>query len=347
MRLGLFMNFEHGCAEQDVETGQDAFERQMALGLKAEALGFEELWVSEHHFSPFTQSGSILALMAYLAGRTQKVRLGTAALLTPLHNPIRLAEDLATIDILSNGRLDLGLARGGPFPTQFSNFQIDSIEAQERAIEAGSFLLQLLERTEINFHGRWHECKALTTLPRLLQKPLPVFIASSQRETIEAAARSNHGLMAGHGASGARLVDLLQIYASASSGKIPDLIVLRNVCVADSDKEALAAAKPAIERFFGKMRQHSNPGSPYAPVSLDKSLETSIIGSPETCREKLAELSQTVPLGSIVLKLASPNFGMAEEIMQRFRSEVLPNQQIIAAASQNYTSVPSGQTVQL
>ncbi len=120
MRLGLFLNFEHG-----EETNLAAFQRQIDFAEKAEAFGFDELWTSEHHFSSFTQSGSTLALMAYLAGRTGRIRIGAAAILLPLHNPIRLAEDLATIDILSRGRLNLGLARGGPFPSQYAHFHVE------------------------------------------------------------------------------------------------------------------------------------------------------------------------------------------------------------------------------
>ena len=319
MRLGLFMNFEHG--EED---NLAAFKRQTDLAVKAEALGLDELWVSEHHFSTFTQSGSVLPLMACLAGRTSRIRIGSAAILMPLHDPIRVAEDLATIDILSQGRLNLGLARGGPFPAQFKHFGVALEEARDQAREATEFLLRLLSEREVTFKGRWYQAEDLTTLPRLVQHPLPVWIASATQETVADAGRRGFGLMAGHAWPGEMISGLLDTYKVAAKRTYPDLVVLRNVCVADTDAAALKAAIPALERFFGRMREHSNPGGPSSsPVSLENVLPTAIIGSPETCCRKLAELASKVPVSSLVMKIACLDPSLAVETVRRFREEIV------------------------
>ena len=184
MRLGLFLNSEHS-----PEDGASAFRTQLDLAVRAEAMGLDELWVSEHHFNRFSRSGSVLPLMAALAARTSRIRVGSAAILLPLHDPIRVAEDLATIDILSNGRLDLGLARGGPFPIQYQHFHVEAADAAEQTREATDFLLRLLNEEKVSFAGRWYTCEALTTWPRTQQKPLPVWIATSTPETIAEAGR--------------------------------------------------------------------------------------------------------------------------------------------------------------
>ncbi len=99
MKTGLFCNFENHHRDD-----HRTFSEQVALIKHAESLGFEEAWVTEHHFNDFSLSSSILMLMAHLAGVTSTIKLGSAALLVAFHNPIRIAEDVATLDHLCNGR---------------------------------------------------------------------------------------------------------------------------------------------------------------------------------------------------------------------------------------------------
>lgn len=315
MRLGLFLNFEHGS-----ESSIEAFDRQIGLALYAEEQGLDALWVSEHHFTSFTQSGAILPLMAYLAGRTRKIRIGAAAVLLPLHNPVRLAEDLTTIDILSHGRLDLGLARGGPFPSQYAHFHVEPESVREQSAEAMDFLLRLLREENVTFEGRWHEAKNLTIYPRLVQQDLPVFLASANPDALAMAARLRLGLMAGHAWPLSQIAALSESYRAAVGCAPPEFVVLRNICVADSDAKAQAAAIPAMERFQARMREHS--GKPPAPLGLDQALETGIIGSPETCRRKLADLADAAPRVSLVMKLACLDEAMAREVIARVREMV-------------------------
>jgi alkanesulfonate monooxygenase SsuD/methylene tetrahydromethanopterin reductase-like flavin-dependent oxidoreductase (luciferase family) len=324
MRLGLFLNFEHGS-----ESSVKAFERQIGLALYAEEQGLDALWVSEHHFTSFTQSGAILPLMAYLAGRTRRIRIGAAAVLLPLHNPIRLAEDLATIDILSHGRLDLGLARGGPFPSQYAHFHVEPESVRERSAEAMDLLLRLLREENVTFEGRWYQAKNLTIYPRLVQPDLPVFLASTNPEVVAEAARLRFGLMAGHAWPLSQISALSESYRAAAGCVPADFVVLRNICVADSDAKAQAAAIPAMERFQARMREHSD--KPPVPLGRDQALETGIIGSQETCRRKLADLAEAAPHVSLVMKLACLDEVMAREVIARVR-EMVPRAPAILAA---------------
>jgi luciferase family oxidoreductase group 1 len=324
MRLGLFLNFEHGPQDQ-----ASAFGPQMDLSVYAEQLGYDELWVSEHHFNRFSQSGSTLPLMAYLAAKTSRIRIGSAAILLPLHDPKRVAEDLATIDILSGGRLDLGLARGGPFPVQYNHFHVAADDARDQTQEGTDFLLRLLREENVTFNGRWYQSEDLTIWPRPVQKEIPVWVASSTKETILEAGRRGWGLMAGHGASPQKITELVEAYKSAApSSANPDFMVLRNTCIADTDQEALDLALPAIERFIRGMRPMFASQTPQdAPVpasSIDGFLAHALIGSPETCRRKLAELCASAPVTSIVLKQTWIDPSKSKDIIRRFRSEVMP-----------------------
>ncbi len=139
MRLGLFCTYEN--PRQDYAS---AYAEQTTLVQRVEDLGFEEAWIAEHHFNPQAASPSCLAILAYLAGRTTRIRLGTAAVLLPLHHPVSVAEDAATVDVLSGGRLELGVARGGPFPLHEMHFGVAQAESRGRMLEALDLVAALL-----------------------------------------------------------------------------------------------------------------------------------------------------------------------------------------------------------
>jgi alkanesulfonate monooxygenase SsuD/methylene tetrahydromethanopterin reductase-like flavin-dependent oxidoreductase (luciferase family) len=320
MRLGLFLNFEHG----PDSSAAAVFKSQCDLAVKAEAFGLDEIWVSEHHFSPFSQSASVLPLLAHLAGRTSRIRVGPASVLLPLHDPVHVAEDLATIDLLSSGRLNLGLARGGPFPLQYKHFHVVPEEARARAAEATEFLLKLLTEENVTFNGHWYKSDALTVRPRPLQASLPVWIASATPETLAEAGRRGWHLMAGHAWSGTMVQGLLDLYQTAAGGHgDPQLMILRTACIADTDEEALAIARPAILRFLERMRQRSGAEAPPSSSDVDRVLTTAIVGSPQTCRQRLAELRAAVPIASLVLKPACIDPVQLVELVHRFRTEVV------------------------
>ncbi|MBD2434003.1 LLM class flavin-dependent oxidoreductase [Fischerella sp. FACHB-380] len=104
MKTGLFCNYE-----DNHQSVQRAISEQVTLIQHAESLGFEEAWVTEHHFNDFSVSSSILVLLAHLAAVTSTIRLGSAAVLLAFHNPILVAESIATLDHLCYGRLALGI----------------------------------------------------------------------------------------------------------------------------------------------------------------------------------------------------------------------------------------------
>jgi len=329
MRLGLFLNFEHDPGAENAAT----FAYHLDLAQEAERLGFEELWVSEHHFNGFSQSPSTLPLMAYLAARTSKIRIGSAAVLLPFYDPIRLAEDLATVDLLSNGRLDFGLARGGPFPDQYAHFGIAEADAVARTREATDLIFELLGGEPVTFKGRFYQCEALKIWPGVVQNHLPTWVASGDKESIEEAARRGFGLMAGHGSSPEKIRALADTYRAAapadgSNNADPRFMVLRNACIANTDEEALAMAVPAIERFIRGMRPLFASKTPVeAPIpqsSIDNFLAHALVGSPDTCRRKLAELHAAEPVASVVLKPTWFDQKQGFEQIRRFREEVLP-----------------------
>ncbi|MBJ7532829.1 LLM class flavin-dependent oxidoreductase [Rhodomicrobium vannielii ATCC 17100] len=192
MRTGIFCVYENPRGDY-----RRCFDDQTALVKKAEALGFEEAWVAEHHFNPASASPSILPLLAYLAGVTSRVRIGSAAVLLAFRNPIQVAEDVATIDILSGGRFDFGVAKGGPFPAQNRHFHVDTKVSRDMTMESIELIERLFYEESVTFSGQYYSCEDVSLAPRPIQQPVPIYVTTTTEATIRLAAERGYSVMGG------------------------------------------------------------------------------------------------------------------------------------------------------
>ena len=142
MKFGLF----GGARARGGPAGDsDGYHHFINYVIEAERLGFSSVFLVEHHFTGFGQVSASLNLLSYLAARTERIRLGTAVVVLPWHNPVLVAEEAATLDLLSNGRLDFGVGKGYR-PYEFSGFCIPQDEATARFDEAIDVIRQALDR---------------------------------------------------------------------------------------------------------------------------------------------------------------------------------------------------------
>ena len=329
MKTGLFCNYENH--HQDARR---AIWEQVSLVKQAESLGFAEAWVTEHHFNQFNLSPSILLLMAHLAGVTTKIRLGTAAVLLPFHNPILVAEDIATLDNLCQGRLSFGVARGGPFPQQNQHFGVAMEESRSRMLEATTLIQKLLYETDVSFQGQFYQCDRLTIYPQPLQRPIPVCLASGDDEAIAFAAKNSFGLMGGPPFSLERLRRTLSQYRTLNSSGTENFLLARFFFVGRTDAEAIAEALPFIRQFSQKMTansaqviRHSTVAQkPYDRTNIcfdeDYLIENSIIGDVKTCRDKIKKFQNELNLSTLALKPASLFLQKNVESLERYNQEV-------------------------
>lgn len=317
-RLGLFCLYEN-LVHDFARTMLD----EVRMVQHAEALGFAQAWLPEHHFNADSVSPSILALLAHLAGVTHRIRLGTAAVLLPFHDPIQVAEDVATVDVLSGGRVNFGVARGGPFPDQNRHFRAEAQDSRERTLEALDLIERLLYEDTVHHSGRWFHAEGVRLTPRPVQQRIPTWIATTTQEAVVHAARHGHGLMGALPSPLQRLAQVTEWYREAAPGADARLVVLRFAFVADSREEALAHAEPFVRGFIDRKKALFARHGLSAPPDFETAavLERSLIGTPAQIRERVAQL-QALGMRSLALVPASESFEQRQRCLTDFAHRV-------------------------
>jgi len=158
----------------------------------AETIGYGDVWLTEHHFCEDGHAPSILALAAAVAVRTQRIRIGTSVLLLPLHHAVRVAEDAATIDILSNGRFDLGVGIGYR-PQEFSGFGLTPKTRAGRMDEGLEIIRALWRGETVNFQGRHYDVRDAKLAPLPVQDPMPLWVGGFAPASARRAAKYGDG----------------------------------------------------------------------------------------------------------------------------------------------------------
>ena len=161
----------------------------------AEELGFDEVWASEHHCAEDNWNTSPLTLLAAAAARTERIRLGTYVLLLSLHDPLRMAEDAASVDILSNGRLDLAIG-AGPMQPECTMFGVEKKETFGRTYEALNFIQRCFTEEEpFDFNGKYYQFSNVDMRPKGVQQPHPpIWMAAMGPQSIGLTAKRGYNL---------------------------------------------------------------------------------------------------------------------------------------------------------
>ena len=199
MRFGLFGGARTSLGDQPSDSQQ--LHDYIDYVLEAEELGFESVFLVEHHFTGFGQISASLNLLCFLAARTRRMRLGTAVMVLPWHNPALLVEQAATVDVLSGGRLDLGIGRGYRY-SEFAGFCMDMNEAEARYQECLAFIRAAWTSPgRFSHHGTYWNYDNVVIEPAPAQRPHPpLWIGANSVESIEKAAREGFNLLiAQHG----------------------------------------------------------------------------------------------------------------------------------------------------
>lgn len=169
----------------------------------AEALGYDELWVTEHHFMAYGICPSAISLAGFLLGRTSRIRVGTAVTLAPLVHPVALAEQTALNDHLGGGRFDLGLGRGG-YKADYEVFGIPPTRWEAEVGATVEAVIDALSSDEATSTNPYFPYEGVSVRPRPLTRPHPpIYVASTSPDSLQAAARHRLPLQFHHGIPGA------------------------------------------------------------------------------------------------------------------------------------------------
>jgi alkanesulfonate monooxygenase SsuD/methylene tetrahydromethanopterin reductase-like flavin-dependent oxidoreductase (luciferase family) len=237
--IGIFQLLPRGHAVTDRQVVEQAlWEVDFA-----EQNGFESIWITEHHFSGYGTIGVPSVYAAGIAQRTKRIRIGYAVAVVPLHHPLRLAEEISWVDHLSEGRVAVGVGPGFS-PFEFGGFDVSVNDRHARFAEGFDVVRRALAEPEILFEG-----KRLRIRPRPYTRPHPPFYwASTSDESLRKAGAEGMPILFGL-LSVAELAERLERYRAiraaagvsddAIHGEIGEMYVLRRICVADTDAEAL------------------------------------------------------------------------------------------------------------
>jgi len=277
MRFGFFDQLPCASGFSEGQRYRD-FIAQIELG---DALGFDTAWLGEIHFNrAFSILADPLMVLAAAAQRARRIRLGTAVTLLPLHNPVKIAEQAATADILSDGRLEFGVGRGVAY--QYPGYGIPLEESRERFEEALDFILRAWTSEPFSFEGKYFRARNLSIVPRPLQLPYPpVRIAANSPDTFPFSGRRKLPIFASPLINPPdKLKEGLAIYRDTLAGTPGDTALAFPVHVAASRAQARQECEAGLMRFLG------------VAVELLRPLGAADIKSFEAFRQVLARFEQ-------------------------------------------------------
>src|SRR5213594_335621 len=276
MDFGLFFLMQRDDAWSERAVYDSALEQMLA----AESLGYHSVWIAEHHFSDYGLCPAPPVLASFVAARTTTLRLGMGVSLLPLHHPVDLAEELATLDVVSGGRLDVGIGRGGTLQ-DYQTFRSERADARLRIEEGIALMRQCWTGAPFDFAGQFHSAERLHVRPRPVQRPHPpLYIAANSEDSVLSAARLGLPTLSSFFVPLPELQKRHQVYRDAalaagrSLSEIEELERrswgMRVVHVAPDRTEALRAIEAPFmgyQRRMSVLRSDSTGGS--VPSSFD------------------------------------------------------------------------------
>jgi alkanesulfonate monooxygenase SsuD/methylene tetrahydromethanopterin reductase-like flavin-dependent oxidoreductase (luciferase family) len=283
------------------EMGQ-GFRDYLDFNVEAEALGFHSSFLVEHHFTGWNQVSATLMLLSCLAMRTSRLRLGSAVMVLPWHNPVLLAEQAATLDLVSGGRLDLGIGKGYRH-TEFAGFGIEPDEADARFDEAVRVMARSWSsRSRFSHHGRYWHFENIVVEPPPSQRPHPpLWVAAASADSIRRAASRGFNLILDQYATPDDIAARIALYRdeSVASGRPfhPDHVaVARQVYVATDEADrttALGRLAEYTKRTVAVSRPPDADGGSHVLAYAGQPGGTeqhALYGTPDAIRRGLTEL---------------------------------------------------------
>lgn len=350
MKVGIALNM----LTKEGRSDASVVAEHMALGDLAEPLGFDSLFALEHHFTGYAMSPAPTQLLAYYAGRTRRIMLGTAVIVLPWHDPVRVAEQIALLDIMCGGRCLFGFGRGAA-TVEYAGFRVPMEEARPRFVEAAKIVVKALTDEVFEWDGEFFKIPRTSIRPRPISHPERRFYASSvSPESAEIMARLGFGVLVVMQNEWPKAAEDIQRYReiAAAVGHTPrPPIILTNISVAESRQEAQERAVTYLSRkwdsidnhyhfsdghlarvkgyeFYGGMAKTYSKmkDEGFRKKATEFYVKIQIVGTPDDCLQQVAELQRLTGVDHLVTEFA---FGgmpheQAELNMRLFADRVMP-----------------------
>jgi alkanesulfonate monooxygenase SsuD/methylene tetrahydromethanopterin reductase-like flavin-dependent oxidoreductase (luciferase family) len=314
---------------------QQVYANELEQLVLAESQGYHAAWLAEHHFSRYGIGPSIHLTAAHLAARTERMRIGTAVTILPFFHPLRLAEEIAMLDIMSEGRFDWGIGRGYQ-GHEFAGFGADIEKSHLVFREQLEIVLKAWTGERFSYAGEFFQIPELECLPTPIQQPHPpIWIAALSPSTMEWAAENDYPMLTDQFSPLTRIEQNRSTYRDAGTRVGIDvtrheLPVLRHVYVGETTARAREEAARGLIWYYRSLSRVGSPGGPDGEVPenysfyrmfgedgfnpdrdpdafLDFLFENcTIVGDEVYCRDKIAELQERIGLEYLI---AWQNFG--------------------------------------
>jgi alkanesulfonate monooxygenase SsuD/methylene tetrahydromethanopterin reductase-like flavin-dependent oxidoreductase (luciferase family) len=338
LRFGLLWPFRN--PEWARVGWEKLYRSHLDLVVDSELMGFDQAWLTEHHFIDDGYSPSLFPIGAAIAARTRQIRIGTFLLLLPLHNPVRVAEDTATLDLISGGRFDLGVGLG----YRLGEFDDQGIPARERAgrmQESLTIVRRLLSGEAVTIDGAYNKLRDIRISPPALQRPHPpIWVGGTAPNAIERAARFGFHFLSG-GPGSADVYDAA-LHANGHDPHDFHIAATLPTYVAHTREQAWEiAARPLHYMASGYLQWTSeakgaaDPERSAALPSVDEIVrkqsmdffgEAALVGTPEDVIAQIEDYRSRSRLTDLVCAMALPGMP-AHQIragMELFAREVIP-----------------------
>lgn len=340
LRFGLLWSFRNPAFNR--VPWVDLYRTHLDLIVDSEAMGYDNAWLTEHHFVDDGYSPSLLPIAAGIATRTSRIRIGTFLVLLPLHNPVRIAEDTATVDLMSQGRFDLGVGLGYR-RKEFSDQGISHTERGARLQEGIALVQRLLRDEEVTFDGQFSKLRQIRIVPPALQRPHPpIWLGAIAPKAIERAAKMGfHFQVVGPPEMVAHYDSCLE-----AAGRNPlehNTAQLRWVHVAQSRTQAWETAAESLHYTASRYAEwfaeaNDKPGDDQATAGIpsvddiiakqafDVFGEPAIVGTPEDARGILADYVSRGRVTHLVCGMALSGLDPhhVRSSMEIFAKDVIP-----------------------
>lgn len=331
MRFGVMVDFRN--PPELRRPDEDVYRETLATVRLVEELGYDDVWLSEHHFTPDGYCPSPLAVSAAIAAQTSRVTIGQALMVLPLHDPLRIAEDGATVDVISGGRFLLGVGVGYR-PKEFEGFGVDIRSRASRIEEQLAIIDQAWRSGTVTFSGRHFDLADVEIRPRPVQSPRPpIWIGGLSQPAVARAARLGDGLLAG----GRRAVRWY-IEELARLGKPTDVIEAAGAprwYFVDPDPERLRArVEENLLVFHNTVVGYFDSGGQPMPMGPRRATSAAeleadaqyVFCTPDECARQIVDYRRDVPLSRFYILGGLPglDFDVARGWIETFARHVVP-----------------------